>query len=123
MRVGARASLVTAALCFGGGMVLGGLGLHLHSLPLLYLGYGVLAGTGIGIGYTPPIAALLKWFPDRKGIASGFTIAGFGSGALVFTPVVQRLMRHYQQLPEYLGAAADVKLINQGGKFFAEIGG
>eukprot|EP01042_Synura_sphagnicola_P007443 gene7443-9534_t len=96
-------SMALASVAFGGGLMLGSLGIHLHSLPLLYLGYGVLGGIGVGLSYTPPLQALIEWFPDKKGIASGLCIAGFGSGALVFTPLVESLMKQYAKMPEYLG--------------------
>lgn len=70
-RVGHRTSLLAAAGAFGGGLALGSLGIHLHSLPLLYAGYGALAGMGLGLAYTPCISTLMQWFPDRKGTASG----------------------------------------------------
>ena len=60
--------MALASVVFGSGVALGGLAIHLHSLPLLYLGYGVLAGTGLGLAYTPPLQLLLQWFPDKKGI-------------------------------------------------------
>lgn len=66
MKVGPRKAMFVAGLCFGGGLMLGGLGVALHSLPLLYAGYGLLGGTGVGLGYTPPVQALIQWFPDRK---------------------------------------------------------
>lgn len=87
MKVGPRLAMSTAGCLFGAGWVLGSLGVYFHCLPLLYGGFGILGGMGIGTFYTPPITALMKWFPDRKGIASGFCIAGFGFGALVFTPL------------------------------------
>ena len=65
-------------MCFGGGLFLGSCGVMWHNLWLLYLGYGVLGGCGVGIAYTPPLQCLISWFPDRKGLASGMTIAGFG---------------------------------------------
>ena len=102
MKVGARKAMAAASIAFGGGLTLGAAGLYLHSLPLLYLGYGFLGGTGIGLAYTPPVQTLMQWFPDKKGIASGLTIAGFGSGALLFTPCVQYLMKQFAVLPQYL---------------------
>ena len=68
--VGPRIVGLTAALCWGGGFVVGGLGVATHSLPLLYLGYGVLGGTGLGLGYVSPVSTLIKWFPDRYAPAS-----------------------------------------------------
>lgn len=62
---------------------MGGLGVLWHSLPLLYLGYGVLGGCGLGLGYVSPVSTLLRWFPDRRGMATGMAIMGFGGGAMV----------------------------------------
>lgn len=119
MKVGARTALATSACAFGGGMMLGAAGIHYHSLPLLYAGYGFLGGTGIGLAYTPPVATLMEWFPDKKGVASGLTIAGFGSGALLFTPAVQYLMKQFAKMPEYLGPAGSYATKAMDGKLFA----
>lgn len=102
-------------------MLLGAVGIHLHMLPLLYAGYGLMAGTGIGLAYTPPIQTLMQWYPDRKGIASGLTIAGFGSGALLFPPCVQQLMNQFAVLPEYLGPASNFTTKVIEGKLFAQL--
>ena len=91
MKVGTRASMAVAGLLFGGGMLVGSVGVATHQLWLLYLGYGFLSGCGVGIAYTPPLQALIEWFPDRKGLASGLAIGGFGSGAIAFTPAFQYL--------------------------------
>ena len=123
MKVGARTALATSAFAFGGGMMLGAAGIHYHSLPLLYAGYGFLGGTGIGLAYTPPVATLMEWFPDKKGVASGLTIAGFGSGALLFTPTVQYLMKQFAKMPEYLGPVGSVATKSVDGKLFAVMDG
>ncbi|CAM9336130.1 unnamed protein product [Choristocarpus tenellus] len=120
LEVGPRLSMAVASLCFGGGLGLGGLGVEMHSLPVLYMGYGLLAGTGVGLAYTPPVQALISWFPDKKGLASGLTIAGFGSGALVFTPLVNSLMEKFSKMPIYLGAADEVTTVVKEGRTFAE---
>ena len=65
---------------------MGGAGILTHQLGLLYLGYGVIGGTGLGLGYVSPIGTLLKWFPDRRGLASGMAIMGFGGGAMIGCP-------------------------------------
>lgn len=123
MKVGPRKALATAACCFGGGLLLGGAGIHMHCLPLVYAGYGAMGGAGIGLAYTPPIQTLFQWFPDKKGMASGLTVAGFGSGAMVFTPMVQSLMKKFAVMPTYLGPSADFTLTNQDGKLFADVSG
>src|SRR5277367_2112599 len=93
---GPRKSMFTAALCFGGGFLLAAVGIHLHQLWLLYLGYGVLGGCGLGIGYISPVSTLIKWFPDRPGMATGMAIMGFGGGALIASPLSVMLMAHFK---------------------------
>src|SRR5580692_9303394 len=95
-RVGPRLSMFVAALCFGSGFIVSAIGIHYHSLWLLYLGYGVLGGTGLGIGYISPVSTLIKWFPDRPGMATGMAIMGFGGGALIAAPLSVMLMEHFK---------------------------
>lgn len=123
MKVGPRKSLAISSLAFGGGLILGGLSIHFHNLYLLYASYGVLGGTGIGLGYTPPIQTLIQWFPDKKGIASAIAVGGFGSAALVFAPSVQYLMKKFHKLPEYLGPASDFVTKAVDGRLFVELNG
>jgi len=120
IRVGGRKSIAVAGACWGGGLMLGALGVHLHSLPLLYLGYGFFGGIGVGLGYTPPVQALIQWFPDRKGLASGMCIAGFGSGALMFAPAMTKLMSYLSTAPTYLGTRDEVATRTVGGKIFLD---
>lgn len=82
-RRGARVAGRTAALCFAAGLMLGGMGLLWQQPVLLFLGLGVLCGIGCGIGYIAPVSTLVKWFPERRGMATGFAIMGFGGGAFV----------------------------------------
>src|SRR5258706_11957206 len=95
-KVGPRKSMFTAALCFRGGFMVSAFGIHLHQLWLLYLGYGVLGGCGLGIGYISPVSTLIKWFPDRPGMATGMAIMGFGGGALIAAPLSILLMEHFK---------------------------
>jgi len=95
-KVGPRKSMFTSALCFGGGFIVSAFGIHLHQLWLLYLGYGVLGGCGLGIGYISPVSTLIKWFPDRPGMATGVAIMGFGGGALIAAPLSVMLMAHFK---------------------------
>jgi MFS family permease len=81
--VGPRCVGVTAAFLWGGGFLVGALGIHLHQLWLIYLGYGVLGGCGLGLGYVSPVSTLIRWFPDRRGMATGMAIMGFGGGAMI----------------------------------------
>jgi MFS family permease len=94
--VGPRRSMFTSALCFSGGFIVSAFGIHLHQLWLLYLGYGVLGGCGLGIGYISPVSTLIKWFPDRPGMATGMAIMGFGGGALIAAPLSVMLMAHFK---------------------------
>jgi MFS family permease len=95
-RVGPRKSMFTAAVCFGGGFLVSAFGIHVHQLWLIYLGYGVLGGCGLGIGYISPVSTLIKWFPDRPGMATGMAIMGFGGGALIAAPLSVMLMDHFK---------------------------
>ncbi len=95
-QMGPRRSMFTAALCFGGGFIVSAVGVHLHWLWLIYLGYGVLGGGGLGIGYLSPVSSLMQWFPDRPGLATGMAIMGFGGGALIAAPLTVELMEHFR---------------------------
>jgi len=94
-RVGPRRAMVTAACCFGGGLLVASLGIAQHQLWLLYLGYGVLGGCGLGLGYISPVKTLMSWFPDRPGMATGLAIMGFGGGAMIASPLSVMLMDWY----------------------------
>jgi len=123
MKVGPRAAIAAAGVCFGGGLLLGSVGIAMHNLWLVYLGYGFFGGTGLGLAYTPPVQTLINWFPDKKGVASGLTIAGFGSGALVFEPLVNLLRGKFAKMPEFVGTSDQVNTVTEGGRLFADIGG
>ena len=84
--VGPRKSGFVAALCWAVGFFVGALGISSHQLWLVYLGYGVIGGCGLGIGYITPVSTLIAWFPDRRGMSTGMAIMGFGGGALVASP-------------------------------------
>lgn len=118
--VGPRMVGVVAALLWGGGFIIGSLGISLHQLWLIYLGYGVLGGCGLGLGYVSPVSTLLRWFPDRRGMATGMAIMGFGGGAMIAAPVKDWLLSLYASAPEYLGAESTVTVITEGGRRFAE---
>jgi MFS family permease len=92
---GPRKSGFVAALCWGIGFLIGALGIQLHQIWLVYLGYGVLGGCGLGIGYITPVSTLISWFPDRRGMATGMAIMGFGGGALVASPLSVLLMKMF----------------------------
>src|SRR5262245_40658813 len=95
-RVGPRKTVVASALCFCGGLWLASLGVALHNIWLLYLGDGVIGGIGLGLGYIAPVSTLVKWFPDRPGMATGLAIMGFGGGALIGAPLGVELMGYFK---------------------------
>ncbi|GGE93546.1 MFS transporter [Sphingomonas prati] len=94
-RVGPRKAGVVAACCWAGGMAIGAVGVSIHQLWLLWLGAGLIGGIGLGIGYISPVSTLIKWFPDKRGMATGMAIMGFGGGALVGSPLADLLMKHF----------------------------
>jgi MFS family permease len=121
--VGPRKVGVVAAFCWGGGYIVGGFGIVTHQLWLLYLGYGVIGGCGLGLGYVSPVSTLIRWFPDRRGMAAGMAIMGFGGGAMIGTPMKEFFIRLFYQAPEFLGSVAEVDLVTQAGRRFVEVGG
>ena len=94
-RAGPRKAGVVAAFCWGGGFLISALGIYLHQIWMLWLGSGVIGGCGLGLGYISPVSTLIKWFPDRRGMATGMAIMGFGGGAMIGAPLADRLMRHF----------------------------
>jgi MFS family permease len=94
-KVGPRKAMFASALFFCGGLAIAGGGVALHQLWLIFLGYGVVGGIGLGIGYISPVSTLIKWFPDRPGLATGTAIMGFGGGALIGAPLAVKLMKYY----------------------------
>lgn len=125
-KVGPTIATAAAGLSFGTGMVLAGVGVVTHNLPLVYFGYGVLGGIGVGLAYTPPLQTLMEYFPDRKPLASGITIAGFGSGPLVFAPISSALSKFFSKSPEFVGRENEVATIVKDGVRYvseAESGG
>ncbi|HXO04258.1 MAG TPA: OFA family MFS transporter [Candidatus Sulfotelmatobacter sp.] len=93
---GPRKAMFASAVCFGMGFFISYLGVVGHQLWLLYLGYGVVGGTGLGLGYISPVSTLIKWFPDRPGLATGMAIMGFGGGAMIGSPLAIKLMAHFR---------------------------
>ncbi|MDY7579848.1 OFA family MFS transporter [Herbaspirillum sp. RTI4] len=94
-RVGPRKAGFVAALCWCGGLLISAFGVYTHQIWLMWIGSGVIGGIGLGLGYISPVSTLIKWFPDRRGMATGMAIMGFGGGALVGTPLADKLMRHF----------------------------
>jgi MFS family permease len=94
-RVGPRKGMVVAALCWSGGFFVSALGVWMHSIWVVFLGYGVLGGIGLGFAYISPVKTLIRWFPDRPGMATGMAIMGFGGGAMIGSPLAVNLMAHF----------------------------
>ena len=95
-RAGPRKAGVVAAVCWCGGLVLGAIGVYLHQLWLMWLGAGLVGGIGLGLGYISPVSTLVKWFPDRRGMATGMAIMGFGGGAMIGAPLANLLLKSFQ---------------------------
>ncbi len=94
-RVGPRRAGVVAALCWCGGMLFSAWGVHLHQFWMMLLGSGVIGGIGLGLGYISPVSTLIKWFPDRRGMATGMAIMGFGGGAMIGSPWAADMMKYF----------------------------
>jgi len=101
---GPRKAGVVAACCWGGGYLVSALAVETHQLWLLYLGNGVIGGCGLGLGYISPVSTLIRWFPDRRGMATGMAIMGFGGGALIGAPLADLLMQRFAT-PTSVGVA------------------
>jgi MFS family permease len=94
-RVGPRRAGIVAACCWCGGIAIGAIGVSLHQLWLIWLGTGLIGGIGLGLGYISPVSTLIKWFPDHRGMATGMAIMGFGGGAMIGSPLADKLMQHF----------------------------
>ena len=94
-RVGPRKTMFTAACCWASGFLIASAGVYTTQLWLVYLGYGFVGGIGLGLGYISPVSTLMKWFPDRPGLATGMAIMGFGGGAMVASPLSTQLLKFY----------------------------
>ena len=114
--VGPRKAMFASASCFAAGFLITAVGARMHIIGLVYFGYGVVGGTGLGLGYASPVTALIRWFPDRPAAATGLAIAGFAGGALVGQPFAQMLL-------DYFSSATDTgvvsALVTMGVSYFA----
>jgi MFS family permease len=95
-RAGPRKAGAVAACCWGGGLLIGAFGVYVHQLWIMWLGAGVIGGIGLGLGYISPVSTLIKWFPDHRGMATGFAIAGFGGGAMIGAPLANLLINYFK---------------------------
>ena len=101
-RAGPRKAGLVATLCWCGGLLISAYGIYAHQLWMMWLGSGVIGGVGLGLGYISPVSTLIKWFPDRRGMATGLAIMGFGGGAMIGSPLATKLMAHFAT-PTQLG--------------------
>jgi MFS family permease len=123
-KVGPRMVGVVAACCWGGGFIVGGFGIISGQLWLLYLGYGVIGGCGLGLGYVSPVSTLIRWFPDRRGMATGMAIMGFGGGAMIAKFMIEPLIRFFHIPADYLGSIDSLQLVtDSGGRRLLEVAG
>jgi len=119
-KAGPRKVGFVAAFCWGGGFMIGGVGILTHQIALIYLGYGVIGGCGLGLGYVSPVSTLIRWFPDRRGMATGMAIMGFGGGAMLGAPLKEFFIRLFYRAPQYLGKLADVNVVTREGMRFVK---
>jgi MFS family permease len=118
---GPRRTMFTSALCFGGGFLISAFGVSVHQLWIVYLGYGVLGGVGLGLGYISPVSTLIKWFPDRPGMATGMAIMGFGGAAMIAAPLSVLLMSVFST-PTHVGVAETFVVMGLGYACFMLVG-
>jgi MFS family permease len=122
-RVGPRKAGVVAAVCWCGGLVISAIGIQMHQFWIMIVGSGVIGGIGLGLGYISPVSTLIKWFPDRRGMATGMAIMGFGGGALIGAPLAAYLMKYFATptdvgvVPTFLVLAAGYFVFMMGGAF------
>lgn len=95
-RVGPRRAGVVSTFCWCGGLLISAVGVYTHQLWLMWIGSGVIGGIGLGLGYISPVSTLIKWFPDRRGMATGMAIMGFGGGAMIGAPLANNLMNYFR---------------------------
>ena len=112
-RAGPRKAGLAAALCWGGGFLVAALGVFLHQLWLIWLGMGLIGGIGLGLGYISPVSTLVKWFPDRRGMATGMAIMGFGGGAMIGSPLADMLITRFKG-PDGAGVWQTLALMGAG---------
>jgi MFS family permease len=113
--------MFTAALCFGGGFLISAFGVRVHNIWIVYFGYGIVGGIGLGLGYISPVSTLIKWFPDRPGMATGMAIMGFGGAAFIASPLSVWLLGKFST-PTHLGVAETFVVLGVVYAFFMLVG-
>ena len=118
-KAGPRRAMFYSAVCFGAGFLIASAGAQMHQIALIYLGYGVVGGIGLGLGYISPVSTLIKWFPDRPGLATGLAIMGFGGGAMIGGPLASKLMAFYGvAVPAQAATAISHTMMTMGALYF-----
>lgn len=102
-RVGPQTAVRVGAVTWASGMLIAAAGVHLHEIGVVYAGIGLVGGIGLSLGYLSSIAFIQKWFPDRRALAAGVSVAGFGGGSIVCAPLAHRLVGHFREPPEFVG--------------------
>jgi MFS family permease len=105
-RVGPRHAGAVGSLCWGTGLLTTAFGAYMHQLPLVYLGYSAIGGVGWGLMYLCPVTSVMKWFPDRRGLATGIALSAFGMGAAVAPALIHAALDFFSDAPEYIGPLA-----------------
>jgi MFS family permease len=118
---GPRKTMVASLLCFCSGLILSAFAVRTHQLWLLYAGYGLIGGVGLGLGYIAPVSTLMRWFPDRPGMATGMAIMGFGGGALIGSPLAQELMTYFKTTSTSPGQGASEALLTMAALYAASM--
>ena len=121
--LGPRTIGLMAAGCWIVGHLVASAGMLTHQLWLVYLGYGAIGGCGMGLGYVSPVGMLIRWFPDRRGMATGMAIMGFGGGAMLAAPLKTYLLETFYKAPDYLGRVGEIELLTEAGRRFVDLGG
>jgi MFS family permease len=119
---GPRRAMFTAACCFGSGFLISALGVYIHNIWVVYFGYGFVGGFGLGLGYISPVSTLIKWFPDRPGMATGMAIMGFGGAAFIASPLSVWLMAQFST-PTHVGVMETFVVLGVVYFFFMCMGG
>lgn len=122
-RAGPRFASMLGGALFGGGHLIAGLGCYTQTLPLVWMGWGIMGGLGWGLGYIAPISAVMKWFPDKKGLATGLSVTAFASGGLLATPLIDELKKHFFKAPIFAGGLGDVEVKTEAGRQFVNFQG
>jgi hypothetical protein len=120
---GPRKALVYSSIAFGAGLAIGSVGLHMHWLPFVYMGFGTFWGVGAGMAYSPCLHALMQWSPDKRGLMSGVSVASLAAGALGSSLMAKPIMNLFSRLPQYVGSIDSIPTKYINGQLVAALDG